>query len=194
MEALGIGDVMSSHEYDRQLAERHRHGDAEAFSELYDRFSSMVFGLAYRMVGSREEAADVAQEVFLRIFRHLGRFRGRSSLKTWIYRITMNQCRSHLARRRRPGIALADEHPEGGIELEASDLGPEHRAAGHELGARLNHALAELSPKLREAVLLRDLEGLDYREIGRALKLRPGTVRSRIARGREQLRQLLGEA
>ncbi|HKI85155.1 MAG TPA: sigma-70 family RNA polymerase sigma factor [Thermoanaerobaculia bacterium] len=193
MEAVEIGDVMAAHDYDRLLAERHRHGDPEAFSELYDRFSSMVFGLAYRLIGNREEAADVAQEVFLRIFRHLGRFRGRSSLKTWIYRITMNQCRSYLARRRRPGISLADEHPENGMELEATALGPERRAAGHELGSRLNHALAEMSPKLREAVLLRDLEGLDYREIGRILKVRPGTVRSRIARGREQLRQLLGE-
>lgn len=193
MEALFPGDVMPSHERDRELAERHRHGDPQAFLELYDRFSSLVFGLAYRMMGSREGAQDVAQEVFIRIFRHLGRFRGRSSLKTWIYRITVNECRSHLSRRRPRAVPLAAEHPEEGEQIEAEDLSPESRAAGHELGARLNRALAELSPKLREAVLLRDLEGLDYREIGRVLRLRPGTVRSRIARGREQLRQLLGE-
>ncbi len=193
MEAFLTGAVMPSHQNDRDLAERHRRGDPQAFSEVYERFSSMVFGLAYRMIGNREEAADVAQEVFLRIFRHLGRFRGRSSLKTWIYRITVNQCHSSLSHRRPSGEPLADEHPDGGEEIVAGELSPERQAAGHELGARLNRALAELSPKLRAAVLLRDLEGLDYREIGRILRIRPGTVRSRIARGRERLRQLLGE-
>ena len=85
----------------RDLALRHRYGDAAAFEEVYLRFADMVFSLALRMSGDREEAADLSQETFLRVYRHLGRFRGRSSLKTWIYRITINCCRSKLRRSRR---------------------------------------------------------------------------------------------
>ncbi len=174
----------------RDLALRHRYGEPDAFEEVYRRFAPMVFGLALRMSGDREEAADLTQEVFLRVYRHLGRFRGRSSLKTWIYRITVNCCRSKLRKRSRRRLERPLEHVE---ELADERTGPEQRALGRDLGRRLAAALAELPVAFREAVVLRDVQGLSYVEIGDVLGLRIGTVRSRIARGRERLRGLLEE-
>jgi RNA polymerase sigma-70 factor (ECF subfamily) len=174
----------------RDLALRHRYGDPTAFEEVYRRHADMVFGLALRLSGEREEAADLAQETFLRVYRHLGRFAGRSSLKTWIYRITVNCCRSKLRRRSRRRL----ERPLDSLaEVADSRSGPEERAVGHDLGRRLAAALAQLPLIFREAVLLRDVQGLSYGEIGEVLGVRIGTVRSRIARGRERLRCLLEE-
>ena len=175
----------------RDLALRHRYGDPAAFEEVYLRFAEMVFNLALRMSGDRDEAADLAQETFLRIYRHLGRFRGRSSLKTWIYRITVNCCRSKLQRRGRRRLEGRPEHLE---ELADQRAGPEEQTLGHDLGRRLAAAIASLPIAFREAVVLRDVQGLSYGEIGDVLGVRIGTVRSRIARGRERLRGLLEEA
>lgn len=176
----------------RDLALRHRYGDPAAFEEVYGRFAEMVFALALRMSGDREEAADLSQETFLRVYRHLGRFRGRSSLKTWIYSVTVNCCRSKLGRRRRRRLErpVADR-PVRLEEVADERAGPEQRALGHDLGRRLTAAIAELPLAFREAVVLRDVHGLSYAEIGEILGVRIGTVRSRIARGRERLRQRL---
>ena len=175
----------------RDLALRHRYGDPEAFEEVYLRHAEMVYSLALRMSGDREEAADMTQETFLRVYRHLGRFRGRSSLKTWIYRITVNCCRSKLRKRSRRRL----ERPIEDLEQVADErFGPEEDALGHDLGRRLAEAVRELPVAFREAVLLRDVQGLSYVEIGEVLGIRVGTVRSRIARGRERLRSLLEES
>ena len=175
----------------RDLALRHRYGDPEAFEEVYRRHADMVFGLALRMSGDREEAADLTQETFLRVHRHLGRFRGRSSLKTWIYRITLNHCRSRLRRRARRRL----EGPLEKLEQVPDERhGLEDRALGADLGRRLAAAIGELPLVFREAVVLRDVQGLSYGQIGEILGVRIGTVRSRIARGRERLRGLLEES
>ncbi len=175
----------------RDLALRHRYGDPAAFEEVYQRFAEMVFSLALRMSGDREEAADMSQETFLRIYRHLGRFGGRSSLKTWIYRITVNCCRSKLRKRSRRKFEGPLESFE---ELADQRSGPERQTLGHDLGRRLAEAIGELPVVFREAVLLRDVQGLSYAEIGEVLGVRIGTVRSRIARGRERLRSQLEES
>jgi RNA polymerase sigma-70 factor (ECF subfamily) len=175
----------------QDLALRHRYGDPAAFDEVYQRFAEMVYGLALRMSGDREEAADMSQEVFLRVYRHLGRFRGRSSLKTWIYRITINCCRSALRKRSRRYLEGPLDNME---ELADQRTGPEERTLGHDLGRRLAEAVGELPVVFREAVLLRDVQGLSYGEIGEVLGVRIGTVRSRIARGRERLRALMEES
>lgn len=174
---------------ERALVERHRYGDPAAFEEIYRRYGEMVYNLALRLAGEPEDAADLTQEVFLRIYRHLGKFRGRSTLKTWIYRVALNHCRSRLARRR-PSEPLGAE---GGGRTEPVDpaRGPESRAIAGDAGRRVAAALAELPPAFREAVVLRDLEGLAYQEIAEVLGVRIGTVRSRIARGRDTLRQVL---
>lgn len=177
---------------DLDLAVRHRYGDPEAFDEVYQQYAQMVYNLTLRMVGSVERAEDCAQEIFLRIHRHLGRFNGRSTLKTWIYRVTVNYCRSRLSRRRFFFQPLAEEQDDDhGVQLVDSSRDPEEAALARDAGRRVSRALRQLKPVFREAVVLRDLEGLAYEEIAEVLKIRIGTVRSRIARGRDQLRLVL---
>ncbi len=166
----------------------HLYGDSEAFDEIYRAYEEMVFNLALRLSGDRERAADLSQEIFLRVYRHLGQFRGRSSLKTWIYRVAVNHCRSRLARRRPPSRPGADDE-ERLARLADPRRGPEERAMAGDEARRVERALAGLPRPFREAVVLRDLEGLAYDEIAEILGVRPGTVRSRIARGRGMLRE-----
>lgn len=183
--------VVHDLDVDVELVERHRCGDAQAFDEVYARFEEMVYNLAFRLSGNSEEAADLTQEVFLRIFRHLGSFGGRSSLKTWIFRIAINHCRDRLSRWRPLTQPLGSDAGEGEIEWPDSARGPEDLAVAADEGRRVSAGLARLPQAFREAVVLRDIEGLSYEEIADVLGVRIGTVRSRIARGREQLRTLL---
>lgn len=176
---------------DLDLATRHRYGDAEAFEEVYERFARMVFNLALRMAGDFEQAEDLTQEIFVRVFRHLGKFNGRSTLKTWIYRITLNHCRSKLGWRSLPTRPLAEENEGEGAELVDERRGPEERALAGDVGRRVDRAIRQLKLHFREAVVLCDIEGLSYDEIAHVLNIRIGTVRSRIARGRDRLRILL---
>jgi RNA polymerase sigma-70 factor (ECF subfamily) len=181
------------HDLDVELVERYRVGDHAAFEEVYSRHEAMVFNLALRLSGSAEEAADLTQEIFLRVYRHLGSFRGQSALKTWLFRIALNHCRQRLSRFR-PLVQPVDESdPEGGgLVLTDPGRGPEELAAAAEQGRLVAKALGRLHPVFREAVILRDLEGMSYQEIADVMGVRVGTVRSRIARGREQLRISLG--
>jgi RNA polymerase sigma-70 factor (ECF subfamily) len=174
---------------DLDLVGRHRDGDARAFDEVYSRFAGVVFRLALRLSGSSDEAADLTQEIFLRVFRHLGSFSGRSALKTWVFRVALNHCHERMSRFRPLLQPLAEEMDEAsGVTLADPARGPEDLAVAADEGRRVARALAQLPPAFREAVVLRDLEGLSYQEIAEVLRVRVGTVRSRIARGREQLR------
>jgi RNA polymerase sigma-70 factor (ECF subfamily) len=176
---------------DIELVERHRGGDDAAFSEVYQRFGEMVYNVALRLSGHREEACDLTQEIFLRIYRHLGGFGGRSTLKTWIFRVAVNHCRDRLSRHQ-----VATEPIDEGAHDQRSDFAdpsrsPEELALAADDGRRVADCLERLPRCFKEAVVLRDLEGLSYEEIADVLGIRVGTVRSRIARGREQLRVLL---
>jgi len=177
--------------HDVELVERHRCGDIQAFDEVYGRFGEMVYNLALRLAGNREEAADLTQEIFLRIYRHLGSFGGRSTLKTWVFRIAINHCRDRLSRHSPWMQSIDDGAEEGGIPIADPSRGPEELALAADEGRRVMEGLARIPQVFREAVVLRDLEGLSYEEIAEVLGVRVGTVRSRIARGREQLRLLL---
>jgi RNA polymerase sigma-70 factor (ECF subfamily) len=176
-------------ELDHDLAVRHRVGDETAFREIYDRFSPMVYNLCLRLAGDSTLAQDLSQEVFLRVFKGLPRYRGGSSLKTWIYSIALNHCRGRLGRR---GLELEDWDAQrwsnGPVD---PALSPEEDLLARDGERRIAAALLALPVKFREAVVLRDLEGLSYEEIAAVLGVRTGTVRSRIARGRERLRVLL---
>jgi RNA polymerase sigma-70 factor (ECF subfamily) len=188
--AAGVG----VHDLDLELAQRHSRGDVRAFDEVYSRYAVMVFNLALRLSGDPDEAADLTQEIFLRVYRHLDSFSGRSALKTWIFRVALNHCRERLSRFR-PLTQPIGEAEEGGGAGEAiiadPRRGPEELAVAADLGRQVAGALAQLPAPFREAVVLRDLQGLSYEEIAAVLGVRVGTVRSRIARGREQLRGLL---
>ena len=175
-------------ESELDLVERHRYGDSEAFEEVYAKFERMVFNLALRMSGNEEDAADLAQEIFLRVYRHLSGFRGRSSLKTWVFRVALNCCRTRL-RRRGLTSRVHLQRPEDDLDrLEDPSPGPERRALSRDLVARLERALEDLPLPFREAVILRDVQDFSYGEIAEMVGVRIGTVRSRIARGRERVR------
>jgi RNA polymerase sigma-70 factor (ECF subfamily) len=176
---------------DIELVERHRCGDDAAFDEVYERFGEMVFNLALRLSGHREEAADLTQETFLRIYRHLGSFGGRSTLKTWVFRVAVNHCRDRLSRHQVATEPIEDGQDDWSSAFADPSRNPEELALAADDGRRVTSGLACLPQSFREAVVLRDLEGLSYEEIADVLGVRVGTVRSRIARGRDQLRALL---
>lgn len=178
---------------DRDLVQRHLIGDPEAFAELYDRFEGMVYSVALRMAGEPAAADDLSQEIFLRVFRHLEKFRGRSSLKTWVYRIAVNCCRSRLSRRRLRRQRVVPDTLDRLEKVADVRRGPEDRALARDAGDVVAAALARMPLPFREAVALRDIEGLSYEEIAAVTGQRLGTVRSRIARGRDRLRLLLEE-
>lgn len=190
MAAVTTTSALSSNP-DLDLAQRHGYGDASAFEEVYQRYLGMVYNLALRMSGSPEQAEDLTQEIFIRVYRHLARFNGRSSLKTWTYRVAVNHCRSKLGRKVWHTQPLAEENQGEGVHLVDERRGPEDKVLAVDAASRVGLALRQLKPKFREAVVLRDLEGLTYEEIANILKIRIGTVRSRIARGRDRLRHIL---
>lgn len=173
-----------------ELVERHRRGDPRAVVELYQQHAAMVHSLALRLSGNPEEAADLTQDIFLRVHRHLGRFRGGSSLKTWLYRIALNHCRTRFSRRPPAALSLDDEVSRV-PELVDRSRSPEQVAAANESARRLERALLGVDVVFREAVVLRDIEELSYEEIAEILNVPVGTVRSRIARGRTRLREIL---
>jgi RNA polymerase sigma-70 factor (ECF subfamily) len=186
-----IAAAIGGHDLDFELAQRHGRGDLGAFDEVYARYAAMVYNLALRLSGDGDEAADLTQEIFLRVFRHLDSFSGRSALKTWIFRVALNHCRERLSRFRPLTLPIGEETEEAGVALADPGRGPEEQAVAADLGRQVGRTLALLPAPFREAVVLRDLQGLSYQEIAAVLGVRVGTVRSRIARGREQLRHLL---
>jgi RNA polymerase sigma-70 factor (ECF subfamily) len=178
--------------------------DSEAdldFDELFQRYSSMVFRLAYHILGDREEALDVSQEVFLTIYRKLNTFRGESSLKTWIYCIAANRASNRCRwwnRLRRRGTVSLEEHLSNGPDQDHSrDLrsgvrNPEDELLLQEERQLVESALRRLPLQHRIAVIMRDIDGLSYEEIAESMRVSLGTVKSRIARGREMLKSRLG--
>jgi RNA polymerase sigma-70 factor (ECF subfamily) len=185
-DAFDLSPEDLAHHLEAELVERHRRGDPSAFLDLYRSHAARTFTLALRMAGNEEEAADWTQEIFLRVHRHLGRFRGDSTLKTWLYRVALNHCRTRLSQRPPPSTPI-----EEASELADQGRNPEEVAVADESRGRVEQALAGLDPVFREAVVLRDLEELSYDEIAALLGVPIGTVRSRIARGRSQLRAIL---
>ncbi|MBN2371293.1 MAG: sigma-70 family RNA polymerase sigma factor [Vicinamibacteria bacterium] len=180
------------------LVESCRLGDAQAFSRLVSLHEGMVFNLAARLLGDAEEARDVSQEVFLQVYRTLDRFQGRSSLRTWIYRIVVNQChnRRRFWRRRHRGRSCALEDLTGTDEVRLSSSGsaapsPLECCERHEKERLVRSALERLSFEHRVVLLLREIEELSCEEIARTLRLPRGTVKSRLARARECLRREL---
>ncbi len=166
-------------------------GDVE-FESVYQRFRTPVWRLALRMSGDREDALDACQEIFLRVWKGLPGFRGRSRLSTWVFQIAWNVLRSRTRRRAlqagrlgtRTGIEVAEFLPDPAA-------GPERRAEAGELVERVEHGLSRLPDQQRAALWLFEAEGLSYEDIARVLEIPVGTVRSRIARARAALRRLV---
>lgn len=183
-----------------QFIERLKQGEASAFEVLISERSGEVYGLLYRLTENREEARDLTQETFLRAFQSIGTFRGDSDLRTWIYRIAINQARNRWRwwrrRRRESTISLDSSEVHGNQPLVETlrserDKSPEQETLAHERERALRRALQSLSHSYRETVILRDIEGFTYEEIAETLGINVGTVKSRLARGRQELRQRL---
>ena len=184
-----------------QFIERLKRGDAAAFEILVNERSGEIFGLLYRLTENVEEARDLTQETFLRAFQSMGHFRGESDLRTWIYRIAINQARNRWRwwRRRRREATVSIDAPEIGggrlglvATLKANTIrDPEQDALLSERERALKKALGTLKRVYREAVILRDIEGFAYEEIAATLDISVGTVKSRLARGRQELRRKL---
>jgi RNA polymerase sigma-70 factor (ECF subfamily) len=172
-------------------------GDETACADLVAAHQRTVFNLALHLLGDREDALDVSQEVFLRVFRTLSRFRGQSALRTWIYRIVVNQVRNRQRwwrRRRRADLVSLDDHLKYCGELEAtSEVLPDRLLASKETATRIWSAMERLPFDQRTALVLREIDGLRYEEIAFTLDVAIGTVKSRLTRARQALREeLLG--
>ena len=172
-------------------------GEQEACTELVAEHQRMVVQLAVNLLDDRNEALDVSQEVFLRVFRTIHRFRGQSSLRTWIYRIAVNQARNRhrfwRRRRRADQVSLEDHVSLHGELVSTRQATPERELAQKELGDRLQRALNNLPFDQRTAIVLREVDGLSYDEIAFSLGVAIGTVKSRLTRARQALRLELRE-
>ena len=183
-----------------QFIERLKRGESAAFEVLVADRSGEIYGLLYRLTENPEEARDLTQETFLRAFQNIGHFRGDADLRTWIYRIAINQARNRWRwwRRRRRDATVSLDAPDGpyGQPLHATlraEQGedPEQQTLARERERALRSALKTLGSSYREAVVLRDIEGFSYEEIAVTLEISIGTVKSRLSRGREELRRKL---
>ena len=178
---------------DRAAVEDARAGDSGAFEALVLRYQTRIVNYASAMIHDAGAAEDVAQETFVRAWRGLGRFRGESSFKTWLYRIATNVARTQLDRRGRQARITDRSLDDEAEPLQAGDVQSPAPDAETTLVAReaIDRALAELPDELRLALILRDVEGLDYKEIAGATGAPIGTVESRIFRARRHMRRLL---
>ena len=170
-----------------------RNGDQAAFGELVRQYQKRVFALAVRMCPTPELAEEAAQEAFLAAWQGLPFFRGDSAFATWLYRLTSNACVDLLRREGRhrsaAGPSLNDE--ESDLHLPDDAPGPQEQAERRELREQIETALQALTPEHRQVLVLREMHQLSYDEIAQVLKLDVGTVKSRINRGRKQLRNFL---
>ena len=197
--ALAANLTSAASAVETQFIERLQAGDANAFDTLVTRYTSDIFGLLYRITEDAEEAGDLTQETFLSVFKAIRNFRGDADLKTWLFRIAINKSRNRFRwwKRRRREKTLSLDAPVCNSEtpfhetLSGTIANPEEKILQREREKILMNALSNLPEIFREAVVLCDIEGLSYEEIASVLEINIGTVKSRIARGREELRKKL---
>jgi RNA polymerase sigma-70 factor, ECF subfamily len=169
------------------LIEQCLSGDQAAWETIVRQNWRKVFNVAYKFVGKHDEAEDLTQDIFLKIFKALGTFDRRANFQTWIISISRNLCIDHYRSVRKERQTIARDVDAGDLQPASSERGPHAAAEHHDLRAMLRQALETLPPTLRTAVVLRDLQELSYQEIADRLALPEGTVKSRINRGRIEL-------
>jgi RNA polymerase sigma-70 factor, ECF subfamily len=202
-EKMGVAEASSHSAYINVelplFIDKLKAGDAAAFDTLIDRYSPDIFALLYRLTENSEEAGDLTQETFLRAFRSIKSFRGDSELKTWLFRIAINESRNRFRwwKRRKRDLTISLDATIGDTDLTISDSladrsqSPEESTLTAEREYGLKAALLDIAAVYREAIVLCDIEGLSYEETAAALGVSLGTVKSRISRGREELRRRL---
>jgi RNA polymerase sigma-70 factor (ECF subfamily) len=177
------------------LLDRARAGDRSAIEEIFSAHRHQVYTLAYRMTGSATDAEDLCQEVFVQVMRKIGSFQGRSSFSTWLYRVTVNRSRDFLRSKKRSPELLSQDgvaaEPREESLLGRAEPSPEASAISSDAQRLVQEALMELPLSLRAPLVLHELQGFEYHEVARMLRLPVGTVKSRIFRGRVKLGELL---
>lgn len=181
---------MAEHEIDAELVRKAQKGDKTAFDLLVRKYQHRIAAVVSRFVRDHGECQDVVQDSFIKAFRSLPAFRGDSQFYTWMYRIAVNTAKNHLAsRKRRPGADVEIEDAEfidGGVYVQDNDT-PEQELLREEVAQVVSKALAALPDDIRQAITLREMEGLSYEEIAEVMNSPVGTVRSRIFRAREAI-------
>ena len=195
----GARKKAESSDPDQKLIQRFLSGEEGAFNQLVLNYQNRVYGLCYQLLGSLDEAEEVAQEVFLTVYRSLKDFRGESRFSTWLYRVTVNHCKNRMKYLGRRGYYQSDsleepvETEKGEISRQLADEAqdPLEYLEQKEIQILVRKKIMDLAEDHRVVILLRDLEGLSYQEIARILELKEGTVKSRIHRARAELKSLL---
>ena len=172
---------------------RAQNGDKTALEELLLAYEKRVFNIACRLMGNEADAADMAQEALIKIYRSIKSFKGEASFSSWVYRLTVNACMDGLRRRKRVPISLEFARESGVPFEDAAAVTPETHALSIERSEDIQKAIDMLTAEHRAVVVMRDITGLSYEEISQCLKVSVGTVKSRISRGRQRLKELLLE-
>jgi len=182
---------------DEELIARIRRGDHAAYQVLVEKYQQRIYAVTYGLLGNREDALDAMQEAFIKAYRSLDRFKGKSGFYTWLYRIATNAA-IDLGRKtsRRDEVEFREEidadEEKGDYPIAPATENPADELMRKELGELIEEAIGELPPEQRTAIVLREIEGLSYREIAKVMKCSQGTVMSRLHYGRKRLQELLG--
>ena len=182
---------------DEELVERFIGGEVDSFPKLVQRYEARIYSMAYGIIGSRDEAEDLSQEVFVKVYRNLRHFKGKSKFHTWIYRITVNVCLSARRKKRQSDRIISLNRLSGvganprEVELADETFSPQKVFRDRELASQIQSAVNSLPGILRITFVLREFEDLSYRELARVFRCSMGTVKSRLSRARENLRQTL---
>ena len=166
-------------------------GDPSAFNQLMGMHEKRMYAVALRMCGNREDAQDCLQEAMLRVYRAIGGFKGQSSFGTWVYRITMNTCLDELRRKKNKQNVSFDNLLDQGWSPADDSASPEKKVMQIEMRKSISSSIQELPEDMRSAIIMRDIHGYSYDEIADMLGVNVGTIKSRISRGREKLREKL---
>ena len=176
---------------ENKLISRASGGDPSAFNQLMGMHEKRMYAVALRMCSNREDAQDCLQEAMLRVYRAIGGFKGQSSFGTWVYRITMNTCLDELRRKKNKQNVSFDNLLDQGWSPADDSASPEKKVMQIEMRKSISTSIQELPEDMRSAIIMRDIHGYSYDEIADILGVNVGTIKSRISRGREKLREKL---
>jgi len=184
-----------------EIIKRIKKGETALFSEIIKQYKGVVFGHCFSFLRNRQDAEDVCQEIFVNVYKNLKKFRGDSKLGTWIYRITINSCKNRLKQMQRLRSRMAEESYTGNDEEETNTLvnnikekeenEPDNQYVSKEVRTAVFNRIGELTEEQRQVIILRDVDGLSYEEVGKLLKLSVSAVKSKLFRARENLREKL---
>lgn len=182
-------------EDEKKLIKQSISGDVSSFEQLINQYQKMAYNVAYRIMGNEEDAKDMTQEALIKVFKNLKSFRMDASFSTWLYRIVMNTCKDDLRKKKMKTLSIDQTFDTGSgevqMEIEDEKLGPEDLLIQKETQGFVQEALQELQEANRIVLVLRDIKGMSYDEIGQVLDLPKGTVKSRINRGRLALKEII---